>query len=118
MPNIKNMLLLTVVGFALLGCAKPVQKEWFAQGGSRADGTVQMALTWNPALEKPQAQQEQAQRIAIEKCQAWGYADAEPFGGVIKRCLDIQCAQMIAEMNFQCRGEKTPSSPTGKIIKK
>ena len=118
MPNVKNVLLLAAVGCALLGCAKPVQKEWFAQGGSKGDGTVQMALTWHPAFEKPQAQQEQAKRIAEEKCRAWGYDDAEPFGGVIKRCIDVQCTQMIAEMNFQCRGGTKPAPAVGKTISK
>lgn len=125
MPNIKNVLLLAAVGCALLGCAKPVQKEWFAHDGSKADGTVKMAMTWNPNTEKPQSQKEQAQRVATEKCRAWGYESAEAFGSVVSRCtqpnfsgLGGPCNEMLAEMNFQCRGETKPAPAVGKTISK
>lgn len=125
MPNVKNVFLLAVVGCALLGCAKPVQKEWFAHDGSKADGTVKMAMTWNPNTEKPQSQQEQAQRVATEKCRAWGYESAEAFGSVVSRCTQqtytgfgVTCIEMLAEMNFQCLGGATHPQAVGKTISK
>lgn len=120
MKRITIFLFLSLVSIALIGCAKTVQKEWFAHDGSKADGTVKLALTWNPNLEKPQAQQEQAQHVATKKCQAWGYAGAEAFGSIVSRCIQSRytgfgttCDEMLAEMTFQCVGEmNTPTKIT------
>ena len=120
MRRITIFLLFNLACFALIGCAKTVQKEWVAHDGSKADGTVKLALTWNPNLEKPQAQLEQAQHVATKKCQAWGYAGAEAFGSVVSRCIQPRftgfgttCDKVLAEMTFQCVGDiNTPASTT------
>lgn len=124
MKKIKNTLLLAIMGLTLAACAKPVQKEWFAHDGSKADGTIKMALTWNPNLEKPQSQKEQAQRVATEKCQAWGYESAEAFGSVVSRCTQPRftgfgtvCDEMLAEMTFQCVGGKNNPTDIGRKSK-
>lgn len=62
------------------GCAKNVHKDWFAYDGSRSDATVKLAITWNPALEIPQDDREQADALAAEKCKVWGYEG----GGIVR----------------------------------
>lgn len=124
MKGITIFLLFSLVSITLIGCAKTVQKEWFAHDGSKADGTVKLALTWNPNLEQPQAQKEQAQNVATKKCQAWGYAGAEAFGSIVSRCIQPRftgfgttCDKMLAEMTFQCIGDMNTSAKTTDIKK-
>jgi hypothetical protein len=61
----------------LAGCA--VDKAPVAAGGSKSDGIITMAFTYN-ALEIPQLNFEQTRLAAAEQCGAWGYQDAQPFG--------------------------------------
>ncbi|MNF58840.1 hypothetical protein D3C85_1098640 [compost metagenome] len=76
--------LLTLVAFgAIAGCA--TKKDFYASGGSRADGTVDMAYDF-AQFEKPVISQVQAQSIAKSKCRVWGYNDAEAFGGRQQNC--------------------------------
>ena len=108
------------------GCAKNVHKDWFAIDGSRADATVKVAMTWNPQTEIPQGEREQADKLAEEKCKVWGYTGAEMFGGINQRCTQyvngfggMTCAQMQAEITYQCLGNPGQSQPqpVGKAIK-
>lgn len=108
------------------GCAKKVHKDWFAIDGSRADATVKVALTWNPQVEIPQSEREQADALAAEKCKVWGYTGAEMFGGINQRCTQmgnngfaVVCYQMQAEITYQCLGNPSQSQPqpVGKTIK-
>ena len=101
------------------GCAvqKPTPKEWTAVGGSKADATVKMAYTWQPFLEKPIVQEQQAIELASKKCQTWGYERAEPFGGAVSQCSAYNggyCVQMTAIAEFQCIGGTTMTTLPGK----
>jgi len=71
--------MLMLVVLAAGGCA--VKKDWVSTGGSRADGTVKLSYEYG-ALEVPQLDEQQAIRLAIQRCQAWGYDRAEAFGGI------------------------------------
>jgi hypothetical protein len=44
-----------------------LQKEWTATGGSRADGTVELAFEYG-AFEKPQVSNEQGVDLAASMC--------------------------------------------------
>jgi YecR-like lipoprotein len=61
----------------MAGCAR--SKELVATGGSRADGTF-------GALENPKLDFSQGVSKARDRCRAWGYTDAEPFGGETRQC--------------------------------
>lgn len=74
-------LTLAVAFLLATGCApKSVMKQWEASGGSRADATVEVAYTYDPRTERPQASDQQALQEAISRCKAWGYSSAELFG--------------------------------------
>ena len=114
---------------AMVGCARPVQKDWFAMGGSKGDATVKMGLSWNPNTKKPETSKAQADAVAAQKCRAWGYDGAEAFGAITQQCTSIQytgfgpvCQEMRAEVQYQCTGSITPAAPvppapTGKQVK-
>ncbi len=80
-------------------------------GGSRADGIVKFAYEYG-ALEKPQVVLEQVMSEAKKRCQAWGYSDAEPFGGTgFKECVAANaygnCVRFRNILNYQCVGKKS-----------
>lgn len=114
--KVLNYFCCVLLGAGLAACAAPVQtvhKDWIAHDGSRADGTVTLVLTWDPATEDPRGSKKQARAAAADKCRAWGYADAEAFGSISARCirshfteLGAICLEMRAEMNFQCIGQR------------
>jgi hypothetical protein len=105
----QNQLLNTVIAVAALAglssCA--VQKEMVATGGSRADGTVQMSFEYG-LFEKPQIDGGKAKLAAAQRCSAWGYKDAEPFGGAMTKCEMVNgygsCIQFLVTMSYQCTG--------------
>jgi hypothetical protein len=96
--------LLAVVSL-LSACA--VQKTMVPTGGSRADGTVEMSYEIGE-FEQAKLDMTQAARDAARRCQAWGYSDAEPFGGQKSQCQQQGgfggCARTFVSMQFQCVG--------------
>lgn len=101
------------------GCAKPVTKMWEAAGGSRSDATVTVGYTYQPQREIPQANAEQARREAVERCRAWGYSEAEAFGLVSQRCVNMyygafgpQCLEMLVTQQYQCLGRGDAATPS------
>ncbi len=114
---------------SIIGCAKPVHKDWFAMGGSKSDATVKLGVSWNPNTEQPETSRQQADSLAAQKCRTWGYEGAEAFGSVNQHCTNLQytgygpiCYQMQAEVQYQCTGSIAPAAPvpspaTGKQIK-
>ena len=104
----KSFLLRTglVAAFACLSaCA--VQKTMVPTGGSRADGTVEMSYEIGD-MQTAKIDMKQAGKDAARRCQAWGYADAEPFGGEKRQCQKSGglsgCSRTFVSMQFQCIG--------------
>ncbi|WP_313281663.1 YecR family lipoprotein [Stutzerimonas balearica] len=97
---------------ALSGCA--TKKDFYAMGGSRADGSVDMAYDFRP-FEKPVVNQQQAYAIAKQKCSVWGYSQAEPFGGQTVNCQQRDgwgnCVAGQVIVKYQCIGNIDASSP-------
>ena len=104
-----NWMILAVVIMAASGCT--VQKELVPTGGSRADGTVTLSYDYG-MFEKPQVDMAQGELAAQQRCAAWGYTGAEPFGGSLNRCEAADaygnCTRTLVTMTYQCTG--TPPS--------
>jgi YecR-like lipoprotein len=96
-----------ILAALLAASACAVRKDWFASGGSRADGTVQLSYTWG-LFEQPVVDGAQGVALAASKCAGWGYSGAEPFGGAVTRCnsVDYQgnCNGWVATVVYQCVG--------------
>lgn len=93
------------VAVTLAGCA--VNKDWVAAGGSRADGTVKLAYEYGE-FQKPMVSRDQAVRTATDRCAAWGYTGAEPFGEVLTNCINgnaYGCNVYRVTAEFQCTGQ-------------
>ncbi|RON19217.1 YecR family lipoprotein [Pseudomonas frederiksbergensis] len=95
----------------LVGCA--TNKDFYAKGGSRSDGVVDMAYDFQQ-FETPVVRVEQAQSIAKSKCAMWGYTDAEAFGGKTQHCNQMNgygtciAGQMVVQ--YQCLGNINTSN--------
>lgn len=96
------------------GCA--VKKDFYATGGSRADGTVDMAYDF-AQFEQPVVNPSQAQSIAQQKCTVWGYREAEAFGGKTTNCNQRDgwgnCVAGQVVIKYQCIGDLSAPSPEG-----
>ena len=96
---------IATLSFALLGCA--TQKQWTPIGGSRADGVVRLAFEFS-MFERPQVDEQRGLYLAGQRCEAWGYASAEPFGGVTRDCVSSSmgsCELWRATREYQCIGD-------------
>lgn len=102
-------LIMAWLAILLSGCA--VQKTLVPTGGSRADGTIEMSYEYG-MFETPKVDFTQGARDAAARCAAWGYADAEPFGGSKQTCQvsDMYggCSRWLVTVQYQCIGAKTP----------
>ena len=89
----------------LTSCA--TQKVLTATGGSKADGVIELSYEYN-WLEKPIVNQTQGQSTAKQRCSAWGYTDAEPFGGSTQQCEQTDmygaCLRALVTVKYQCIG--------------
>jgi hypothetical protein len=94
----------------LAGCA--VQKEWTATGGSRADGTVELAYEYG-AFQKPQVDDTQGVDLASSMCAGWGYTGSQPFGPM-RKCEAVNgygsCISWLVTRKYQCLGAPGPST--------
>ena len=92
-----------VLIFGAAGCATVKTME--AVGGSRADGTVDLAYEYG-LFEVPEVQTDAAYATARQRCAAWGYQGAEPFGGSKNTCMQADmygsCVRMRVTVTFQC----------------
>lgn len=100
-----SVITLVVSAAVVTGCASV--KTLQATGGSRSDGVVEMSYQYG-MFEKPQPQWGKALRIAHERCQAWGYDNAEAFGGTTSQCQARNgygnCTKWFVTATYQCTG--------------
>lgn len=99
---------LSLIVLALQGCA--VQKQLVPTGGSRSDGTVKMSYEYG-MFEQPEIDHQQGINAAEQRCAAWGYKGAEPFGGMTKQCVNSSnsgCVRWLVTVEYQCMGGTPP----------
>lgn len=124
----KLMLVLVAVAMStvLAGCAKHVPKYWTATSGSRSDAIVKLSFEYDPEMEIPEIDERQGFEIAKKRCNSWGYADVEAFGGATKHCSSYGfgsfgrnvCRIMLVTKEFQCLGRGDAATPTDAQEKK
>jgi hypothetical protein len=101
----KGLLVLVASTLLLSGCA--VQKQLVPTGGSKADGTVKMSYSFG-MFESPKVNVQQGAQAAAQRCAAWGYSGAEPFGGSTSVCSQPSssgCMETMVTMEYQCTGD-------------
>ena len=105
MKAIKFITLSFVTAIVFTGCA--VVKVPQATGGSKSDGVIEMSFDYG-LFEKPQVDWNQALVTAKHRCEAWGYQEAEAFGGATNKCEAYNaygnCVHVLVTMKYQCTG--------------
>lgn len=92
------------------GCARqPV--PWQPSGGSRSDASIRLSCLYNTSNEIPAGTEEELLAMADARCKSWGYAAAESYGFVQKKCNHYitlgglsNCAEMMLTREYQCIG--------------
>jgi hypothetical protein len=99
-----------IVGLLLLaslmyGCA--TDETPIATGGNKAGGTVDLAFEFG-LFQAPKVDWDAAGQTAKQRCAAWGYKDAQAFGGANNQCLAVNgygsCLRTRVTMTYQCTG--------------
>lgn len=108
----KRITVLTLAAIGLAGCATPMHPQ--PVGGSRADATVDLMYEFD-IFHKPIVNEAEAGNTAAQRCAAWGYTAAQPFGGQKQNCLSQNaygnCLRMQVTTTYQCIGTGTPPTP-------
>lgn len=99
----KKVCAIAVIGLTLSACA--IQQTWLPTSGSRADGTVTLSYEMG-MFESGKADIATGIAAAAERCAAWGYAGAEPFGGTMSECTSSDpewgCVRTRVSATYQC----------------
>jgi hypothetical protein len=86
----------------LAGCA--TSKHWTLSGGDREAGVVRVSYEY-PEFKQPELSDAQAMTIANARCNGWGYHEAEPIAGQIRRCSNMDggnCNLWTVTREYQC----------------
>ena len=74
-------------------------------GGSKAGATVELTFEQNETVRDPVIDWDTADLAAKERCAAWGYLNADRFGGQTRYCIYINpygCATWQVTVTYQC----------------
>lgn len=107
MVTVHNILGIFAIVFLMTGCA--ANKTLVPTGGSKADGTVDLSFEFG-VFQKPVVDMVAAQASAKQRCAAWGYTEAEAFGGEKRQCQAFDgygnCMRWFVTVTYQCTGGK------------
>jgi len=98
----KQILFLLLSLSLLSGCSTTKILE--ATGGSKSDGIVELSYQYG-SFEKPVVDWNAGLVTATQRCLAWGYKGAEPFGGTVSECqvhTDYGCNSWFVTVKYQC----------------
>jgi YecR-like lipoprotein len=87
---------------SLAACA--TSQKWAVSGGDRTDGVVRISYEY-PEFRQPEVSDEQALKIALGRCEGWGYHDAEPIAGQLRQCSNMEgsnCNLWTVTREYQC----------------
>jgi hypothetical protein len=97
-----QILLLASILSGLAGCASG--RNWTPSGGDREKGVVRLSYEY-PEFKQPQMSDSQAAKLAQNRCNAWGYRNAEPIAGQVRECANVDdgnCNLWTVTREYQC----------------
>jgi len=92
----------SVLILGLSACA--TTEKWSAAGGSREAGVVRVSYEY-PEFQQPDVSDAQAEELALNRCNSWGYREAQPIAGQIRQCANMDggnCDLWSVTREFQC----------------
>lgn len=97
-------LLFASLGLLLLaGCAS--SERWTAAAGNREQGVVRVSYEY-PEFQQPEMSDAEADSMALNRCNAWGYEKVEPIAGLIRQCANMDagnCNLWSVTREYQCK---------------
>jgi hypothetical protein len=96
-------ILLVLLALSLAACA--TTDKWAAAGGNREQGVVRIAYEY-PEFEQPAMSESEADKLALNRCNAWGYEKMEPIAGQIRQCANMDdgnCNLWSVTREYQCK---------------
>ena len=101
------LLAAAAVLLSLVGCATSRQPQWGVSGGDREHGVVRVSYEY-PEFHQPVVSDEQALQAATNRCNGWGYEDAEPIVGQLRQCTNksgSNCDLWTVTREYQCTAD-------------
>jgi len=105
MPSSARLVCLLTLASIFAGCA--TSKHWAVTGGERDEGLVKVSYEF-PEYRDPALSEQQAQQLALHRCEGWGYDDVESIAGQLRRCSNMDdgnCNLWMVTREFQCTRE-------------
>ena len=102
MPLTPRLLALVAITAAFAGCTS--SRQWTESQGNREMGVVRVSYEF-PEFQEPVVSDEQASRLALNRCELWGYDQAEPIAGQLRQCSNMDngdCDLWKVTREFQC----------------
>ena len=104
----------SILMLGLTGCV--ASKQWTLSGGDRKSGVVRVSYEY-PEFKQPSLSDAQALEVAARRCTGWGYHDAEPIAGQIRRCSnkdDGNCDLWTVTREYQCKTDPSYAAQLSK----
>jgi hypothetical protein len=102
MPRLARLVSILALTATFAGCA--TNQPWAVSGGEKAEGLVRVSYEF-PEFHEPAVSEQQAEQIALKRCEGWGYDDAEPIAGQLRQCSNMDdgnCDLWKVTREFQC----------------
>jgi hypothetical protein len=98
-----RVLAATALLLNLAACA--TSQKWGVSGGDRSNGVVRISYVY-PEFQQPAVSDEQAMKLALGRCEGWGFDNAEPIAGQIRQCANMDgtnCNLWTVTREYQCK---------------
>ncbi len=111
--------LMIIVLVLLAGCVPLQPIEVGVTSGSKSDGNIIISAQYPGGPQsllgdkrRPQMFTEDQRQMAVKRCAAWGYTDAQPFGSSVTKCINMGhdlilgnfCITSEISVVYQCTG--------------
>ena len=101
-----RVLITSLLILALGACA--TTDKWAAAGGDREAGVVRLSYEY-AEFRQPEMSDAEAEGLALNRCNAWGYREAEPIAGQIRQCANMDdgnCNLWSVTREYQCKNDE------------
>jgi YecR-like lipoprotein len=111
MPRSARFALLVAFTTAFAGCA--TNRQWAVSGGEKHEGLVRVSYEF-PEYREPEVSDQAAEKLALQRCEGWGYDHAQPIAGQLRQCSNMDngnCNLWTVTREYQCTRDVAQSSP-------
>jgi hypothetical protein len=102
MSHTARLISLLLLATSLTGCA--TDRHWAVSGSERDEGLVRVSYEF-PEDRDPALSDLAAAKLALQRCEGWGYDDAEPIAGQLRQCSSMDkgnCDLWKVTREYQC----------------